>query len=122
MIEFDCEHCETKLSIAPEQLSEDLFCPYCENPIELPELPKDVQLQLDIALAQIKNIPKDDLNYEMAEEMLQHPASKETVVWKERLAQSFQASSFKDYVPEEPEEQNEKEGGIKKLFGSLFKK
>ena len=123
MIEFPCEHCDTVLSIAPDQLGSELFCPACDKEITLPELSPEMEVKLTIAMAQAKNLPKDDLDTKKAKRMLEEPDSKETVVWKERLAASFQAVTFQtlpeDHVEEKEEEKEEK--GIKKVFG-IFKK
>ena len=56
--------------------------------------------------------------------MLQEPDSKETLVWKERLAESFQTFCFKDY--EEPEEEavdeQQESSGLKRIFKVFSKK
>jgi len=126
MIEFNCEHCSTHISIAPDQMDGELFCPACDLEVNLPELSPEIQSKLAIAKAQAKNIVKDELDAEKAVEMLQQPDSKETRVWKERLAESFQVFCFKEY--EEPDEsaveaakETEKKG-IKRILNVFSKK
>jgi uncharacterized Zn finger protein (UPF0148 family) len=128
MIEFDCEHCSTHISIAPEQTEGELFCPACELEVNLPELSPELQTQLAIAKAQAKNVMKDELDAEKAVEMLQQPDSKETRVWKERLAESFQVFCFKEYqepdeaTVEKAKEEVENKKGIKKILNIFSKK
>ncbi len=126
MIEFKCEHCKTDLSIAPDQMEGELFCPACEQEIHLPELDADMTAKLAIAKAQEKSIIQDDkVDIKKAAEMLQEPDSKETRVWKERLAESFQSFCFKDY--KEPEKkaatvQASEKKGLKRIFNVFSKK
>jgi uncharacterized Zn finger protein (UPF0148 family) len=126
MIEFDCEYCSTHISIAPEQMEGELFCPACDSEVTLPELSPEMETKLAIAKAQAKNVVKEELNPEKAVEMLQEPDSKETRVWKERLAESFQAFCFKEY--QEPDQEaveaaKESENrGIKRIFNVFSKK
>ena len=103
MIEFQCKHCKTHLSFAPDQLDSELFCPACELEITLPELSPDMEIKVKIAQAQAKNILTEAENPEKVQEILQEPDSMETTVWKERLAESFKATSFKDYDESEPQ-------------------
>ena len=125
MIEFRCEHCSTYLSIAPDQMEGEIFCPACALEIHLPELDAEMTAKLAIAKAQAQSrIDEDEVNTEKAVEMLQEPDSKETLVWKERLAESFQTFCFKDY--EEPEEEASEEKpekrGLKRIFNVFSKK
>ena len=125
MIEFRCEHCSTYLSIAPDQMEGEIFCPACSLEIHLPELDADMSAKLAIARAQAQSrIEEAEVNPEKVEEMLQEPDSKETLVWKERLAESFQTFCFKDY--EEPEEdaveEKQEESGLKRIFKVFSKK
>ena len=126
MIEFNCEHCSTHLSIAPDQMDGEIFCPACALEIHLPELDAEMAAKLAIAKAQAKNrIDEDSANTEKAVEMLQEPDSKETRVWKERLAESFQTFCFKDYEEPEGEEVSEQapeKSGLKRIFNVFSKK
>jgi hypothetical protein len=58
--------------------------------------------------------------------MLQEPDSKEPRVWKERLAESFQAFCFKEYQePDQKAVEAAKESenrGIKRIFNVFSKK
>ena len=103
MIEFQCEHCKTHLSFAPDQVEGELFCPACELEITLPELSADMEIKVKIAQAQANNLPTEAEDPEKVQEILQEPDSKETTVWKERLAESFKVTSFKEYNESEPQ-------------------
>ena len=126
MIEFKCEHCDTHISIAPDQIDGEIFCPACAVEVHLPELSPEMEIQLKIAKAQAKNIDTEELDPEKAVDMLQEPDSKETRVWKERLAESFQTFCFKDY--EEPPEEEQKAAqesekkGLKRILNVFSKK
>ena len=123
MIEFDCEHCSTHISLAPDQMEGEIFCPACEQEVHLPELSPEMESKLAIARAQAKNIPSAPVNPDKAKKILQEPDSKETRVWKERLAESLRVTSFKDYKPEETvetlqtEEKDEEAKGLKRILG-----
>jgi uncharacterized Zn finger protein (UPF0148 family) len=121
MIEFDCEHCSTHISLAPDQMEGEIFCPACDLEVQLPELSPEMEAKLAIARAQAKNIPAEPVNPDKAKKILQEPDSKETTVWKERLAESFKVTSFREYKPpestEEKPEKEEEPKGIKRIFG-----
>jgi hypothetical protein len=126
MIEFNCQHCDTDISIASDQIGGELFCPACEKEMEFPELTPDMEAKLALAKAQAKVVPKGNLDHQKAEKMLQEPDSQETKVWKERLAQSFQAATFKEVEPNRNEttltppkddkKNDSKKSGIRKIF------
>ena len=86
MIEFNCQHCNTNISIATDQIADELFCPACEKEVEFPKLTPNMEAKLALAKAQAKGVVKENLDHTKAVEMLQEPDSKETTVWKERLA------------------------------------
>ena len=93
-MEFECEHCNTTISIDPEQMNTDVHCPACGHHLELPELPPELVEALDKKLAEEGNItPSEEGDHEAAEAMLEEPASKETTMWREKLAASFQAAN-----------------------------
>lgn len=93
-MEFECEHCNTTISIDPEQMSTDVKCPACEHALDLPELPPELIEALDKKLEEEGNIkPSEEGDHEAAEAMLEEPASKETTMWREKLAASFQAAN-----------------------------
>lgn len=94
MIEFFCEHCNTNLSIAPEQIGDEIFCPACEEEVRLPQLSLQMEAKLHIALAQAKTGPIKKLDPEKVEKLLEEPDSKETKKWKEQLTQAFKSSSL----------------------------
>lgn len=93
-MEFECEHCNTVIIIDPEQMGTDVHCPGCGKDLPMPELPPEVMEALDKKLAEESNIkPSDEGDHEAAEAMLEEPASKETTMWREKLAASFQAAN-----------------------------
>ena len=125
MIEFNCQHCNTNISIATDQIADELFCPACEKEVEFPKLTPNMEAKLALAKAQAKGVVKENLDHTKAVEMLQEPDSKETTVWKERLAQSFQAATFKEVdpnreettlLPPREEEKDSKKSGIRKIL------
>jgi len=122
MIEFICEHCETYLSIAVDQIGDEIFCPACEEEVKMPKLSPQLEAKLAIALAQSKTGPKKRLNPK-TEELLQEPDSQETKIWKERLAQSFKASSFRNADVNEKTENlkaSKKDDSNKSGIGKIF--
>lgn len=104
-MEFECKHCETVISIDPEQMHNDVTCPACGDELDLPELPPKVVEALDKKLAEESNvISSDEGDHEAAEAMLEEPASKETTMWKEKLAASFQAANISNITEIQEEE------------------
>ena len=93
-MEFECKHCNTFISIDPEQMSTDVRCPACGDHLNLPELPPELVEALEKKLAEENKIKSsDEGDHEAAEAMLEEPASKETTMWREKLAASFQAAN-----------------------------
>ena len=93
-MEFECAHCKTVIIIDPEQMGSDVHCPACDKDLPLPDLPPEVIEALDKKLEEENAItPTDEGDHEVAEAMLEEPASKETTMWREKLAASFQAAN-----------------------------
>lgn len=104
-MEFECEHCKTTISIDPEQMGTDIKCPACEHSLDLPDLPPELVDALDKKLEEEGNItPSEEGDHEAAEAMLEEPASKETTIWREKLAASFQAANVSNITDLEEEE------------------
>jgi hypothetical protein len=68
-------------------------CPACSKPLPELEIPPEVEKTIEEEMAKANEPPEGELDHEAAEAMLEEPASKETMVWRERLAQSFQAAN-----------------------------
>ena len=104
-MEFECKHCDTVISIDPEQMHNDVTCPACGDELDLPALPPKVVEALDKKLTEESNIiSSDEGDHEAAEAMLEEPASKETTMWKEKLAASFQAANISNITEIQEEE------------------
>jgi len=94
-MEFKCKYCDTNICIDIDQIGNDIDCPACNRQLQIPELPEETAKALQKLKDQEKKIITDEEgNKEIAEAMLEEPASKETTMWRERLAASFQAANL----------------------------
>ena len=100
-MEFKCEYCDTNICIDIEQIGSDISCPACDRQLKLPDLPKEVVEAIEKLKEDEKKIIDDNEgNKDVAEAMLEEPASKETTMWRERLAASFQAANLSNIKSE----------------------
>jgi len=94
-MEFKCKYCETNICIDIDQIGNDINCPACDRQLKLPEIPKETAKALQKLKDREKQIiTEEEGNKKIAEAMLEEPASKETTMWRERLAASFQAANL----------------------------
>lgn len=120
-MEFKCEHCNTNISIDPDQISADVTCPACDHPLDVPELPPELVKALDKKLEEESNIkPIQEGDHEVAEAMLEEPASKETTMWREKLAASFQAANVSNISNIEDEYKVGKRPALEKAIDSIL--
>ena len=106
MIEIKCEHCDTNVVIDLDQITPDMPCPACSKILALPEITPEMEKHIEESLAKVNEAPpEEDLDHEAAETMLEEPASKETMLWREKLAASFQAANISNVADEEATEE-----------------
>ncbi|MBN1863324.1 MAG: hypothetical protein JW808_00335 [Victivallales bacterium] len=104
-MEFSCEHCNTNICIDPDQVNADMVCPACGEPVEVPEFPKELIEAMDRSLAvESEGKSNGEGDHKAAEAMLEQPASRETTVWREKLAASFQAANRSNVAQADIEE------------------
>ena len=110
-MEFKCEYCDTNICIDIEQIGSDISCPACDRQLKLPDLPREIANALEKLKEEEKKIILDhEGNKEIAEAMLEEPASKETTMWRERLAASFQAANLSNIKSDHDVYEDEEEG------------
>ena len=94
-MEFECKHCNTFISIDFEQMGTDICCPACGNHLPLLELSDELIEFFEKKLAEESKIePNNKGDHKIAEAMLEEPASRETTMWREKLAASFHAANI----------------------------
>jgi hypothetical protein len=122
-MEFECQHCETSINIDPEQMGSDVHCPACGKGLPMPDLPPEVITALDKKIEEENNIhPIDEGDHEVAEAMLEEPASKETTMWREKLAASFQAANISNIkqAEEDEEDDNIQASGLEAIIDTML--
>ncbi len=106
MIEIKCKSCETNIAIDLDQITPNMPCPACSRPLAIPELTPELEKHIEASLAKSNEPPpEDELDHEAAETMLEEPASKETMIWREKLAASFQAANISNIADKEEAEE-----------------
>ncbi|NOY74539.1 MAG: hypothetical protein GXP32_01945 [Kiritimatiellaeota bacterium] len=93
MIEFECVHCNTQISIDPDQMiSPELICPACGTIIDMPDLPPEMKAKLE-EMAESAKMSDEEADDEVAEAVLEQPPSTQATMWREKLAESFQTAN-----------------------------
>jgi len=119
-MEFECSHCKTLIIIDPEQIGADICCPACEKNVPMPEFPPEMIKALDQKLDKENSVKSsDEGDHEVAEAMLEEPASKETTMWKEKLAASFQAANISN-IKQGIEEENIQATGLELAIDTML--
>ncbi len=94
-MEFTCKDCGTAICVDPDQINQGMVCPACGEPVDIPELPKEILEAIEKNLAaESESKAENNGAHKAAEAMLDQPASRETTVWREKLAASFQAANI----------------------------
>ena len=122
-MEFECEHCKTIINIDPEQIGTEVHCPGCDRELPIPELPPEVVEALDKKLEEESNLkPNIEGDHEAAEAMLEEPASKETTMWREKLAASFQAANVSNIktISEEDDDRQTQSSGLELAIDTML--
>lgn len=119
MIEFECVHCNTQISIDPDQMiSAELICPACDTIIDMPDMPSEMKVKLE-EIAEAAKINDDDIDQEVAEAILEEPASKQATMWREKLAESFQTANQSN-ITESEEPQDDGKSKIESLIETFL--
>ena len=122
MIEFECVHCNTQISIDPDQMiSPELICPACDTMIDMPDLPQEMKVKLE-EIAESAKMSVEDIDQEVAEAVLDEPASKQATMWREKLAESFQTANQANItdLEEESEDGSSKIESFLEVFLDYF--
>jgi hypothetical protein len=119
MIEFECVHCNTQISIDPDQMiSPELICPACDTIIDMPDLPPEMKARLE-EMAEAAKVNDADIDQEMADAVLDEPASKQATMWREKLAESFQTANQSN-VAEMEERREDNRSGIERVIETFL--
>jgi hypothetical protein len=120
-MEFKCEYCETNICIDIEQIGSEINCPACDRQLKLPDLPHEITKALEkLKEEEKKMISDNEGNKEIADAMLEEPASKETTMWRERLAASFQAANLSNIKSDHNEHEEEESTPLVRAFDKML--